>query len=779
MLRFSPLVRALLFYLCLIPASGGPLPAVEGAAVAVRGKVLDPARAPIAGARVGALANGNIVASTVTDSQGAFWLALSPGAYALEITAQGFGPASQALAVRGAESSEIELILEIAVRTDTLVVVDDTPYQAATISSVTKVPAPLRDVPQSITVVTRELMRDQLMLGIGDVVRYVPGITAIQGENNRDQLVIRGNSTSADFFVNGVRDDVQYYRDLYNLERVEALKGPNALIFGRGGAGGVVNRVTKEAGFTPLRELTLQGGAFGQKRFATDFDQPLNSKAAFRLNGVYESSGSFRDAVNLERYGVAPALTIAPSATTRLKVDYEHFRDRRVADRGVPSFRGRPADVGIDTFFGNPDDSRVLARVHIGSTTIEHQAGELNIQNHTLVGDYDRSYQNYVPGPVTPDRTQVQLSAYNNAAHRTNLFNQTDLVRRLATGRLRHTLVGGVEIGRQVTENLRNTGYFNNSATTVLVPYSDPRTDLPVVFRQSATDADNHVRTSVAGVYLQDHVVPSRWVQLIAGVRLSRFDLQYHNNRTREDLRRIDTFAAPRAGIVFKPATAISLYGSYGVSHLPSSGDQFSSLTAITQQVKPERFDNYEVGAKVDLRRALSFTAALYRLDRTNTRATDPNDPTRIVQTGSQRTNGCEIALSGSITRAWKVAGGYAYQHAFVTSATAAARAGAVVAQVPRHTVSMWHTYQVHPRIGFGLGLLHRSDMFAAIDDTVTLPGYARADAAVFFSITERMRLQANVENVLDRKYYVNADSNNNISPGSPRALRFGFIARF
>ena len=231
--------------------------------------------------------------------------------------------------------------------------------------------------------------------------------------------------------------------------------------------------------------------------------------------------------------------------------------------------------------------------------------------------------------------------------------------------------------------------------------------------------------------------------------------------------------------MVIKPIARMSLYGNYSVSYLPSSGDQFASLTTITQQVKPEKFSNYEVGLKWDLTRYLAFTTAIFRLDRTNTRSTDPNDPTRIVQTGSQRTNGFETGIQGSLTRHWKVAGGYSYQDAFVTSATAAARSGAQVGQVPHHNFSLWNNYQILPRLGAGLGLVNRSDMFAAIDNTVVVPSYTRADAAVFFSLTERIRLQANVENLLDRKYYANADNNTNISPGFPRAIRVGLTARF
>ncbi|HVF92651.1 MAG TPA: TonB-dependent siderophore receptor, partial [Blastocatellia bacterium] len=563
------------------------------------------------------------------------------------------------------------------------------------------------------------------------------------------------------------------------LDHVEVLRGPNAMIFGRGGGGGVINRVTKEAVFSPLREIMVLGGSYGNKRVAVDFDEPLNDKVAFRFNGMYENSDSFRDFFNLERYGLNPTVTILPGKRTKITLSYENFRDHRTADRGIPSFEGRPADTDISTFFGNPDESRVRALVNLGTATIEHQAGKLTIRNRAQLGGYDKFYQNFVPGAVTADKTLVALSSYNNATERLNIFNQTDLIYSLSTGRIRHTLLAGVEAGRQVTDNFRNTGFFNDSATSILVPYANPSIDTPVTFRQIATDADNHIRTNIGATYAQDQIELSRYVQVVAGLRLDHFDLRFHSNRTGEDLRRIDNLVSPRAGIIFKPVTSLSIYGNYSVSYLPSSGDQFSSLTTITQQVKPERFNNYEMGVKWDISNALSFTTAVYRLNRLNTRAVDPNDPTRIVQTGSTRTSGYELGLNGSVTRDWRIAGGYAHQDASITSDTIAAHAGARVAQVPRHTFSLWNNYQVSSRLGAGLGIVHRSDMFAAVDNMVTLPGYTRADAAVFFALTEKMRLQANVENLFDGKYYVNADGNNNISPGSPRAIRIGLTARF
>jgi catecholate siderophore receptor len=742
----------------------------------LRGRVVDPNHAGIPGADIWASGNGLPSASAVSDRNGDFSLTLDPGEYHVRVLAEGFSETTETVSVV-ANSQPVEIVLPVAASSASVTITDA--YGVSTIISATKTLTPLRDIPQSISVVTKEQIRDQSMSSVADVVTYVPGITSHQGENNRDQLVIRGNSTSADFFLDGVRDDVQYYRDLYNVERVEALKGPNSMMFGRGGGGGVINRVTKEAGFTSLHEITLQGGSFGNKRFSGDFDQPLGNKVALRLNGLYENSGSFRDHVDLERYGVNPTATFIVGPKTAVKISYEYFRDWRVADRGIPSFHGLPVDVPIETFFGNPDNSWVRANVNLASANIDHQAGRFNIHNRTVFGDYDRAYQNYVPGAVTANKNFVSISSYNNATKRNNIFNQTDVTFSASSGRVRHNLLTGAEFGRQLTDNFRNTGFFNNSTTTILAPLSNPEISTPITYRQSATDADNHIRTNIGATYVQDQIELNRYLQFVTGVRFDYFDLQFHNNRTGQDLRRIDRLASPRAGVIFKPVTALSIYANYGVAYLPSSGDQFSQLTTITQQVKPEKFSNYEFGAKWDVRRNLSLTTAVYRQDRTNTRATDPNDPTRILQTGSQRTNGYELGLNGFITSKWSIAGGYAYQDAFISSATVSAIEGAQVALVPHHSFSLWNNYKVIPRLALGLGIIRRSDMFAAVDNTVVLPGYTRADAAVFFSISEKWRLQANLQNLFDTQYYLNADGSNNISPGSSRGARVALIARF
>lgn len=614
------------------------------------------------------------------------------------------------------------------------------------------------------------------MQSLADVARYVPGAGMAQGEGNRDTIIMRGNSSTADFFVDGVRDDVEYFRDLYNVERVEALKGPNAMIFGRGGAGGVINRVTRQAQWGRTTELSLQGGSWGNARVSFDAGDAVNDTLALRLTGVYENSESYRDGFDLERYGVNPTAAIRLGENTLLRLSYEYYTYDRTADRGIPSLNGRPLRTDESIFFGDPRQSPTDATANMATVVIDHRFNEnVSLRNRTVYGDYDKFYQNVFPGAVNASASTVQIAAYNNAQQRENFFNQTDLTIDAKAGSMMHRLLVGVELGQQVTDNFRQTGYFNDTATNVQAPLGSPTISIPVTFRQSATDADNHGKAKIAAVYLQDQIEFSPNWQAVLGVRYDKFDVDFRNNRTGAKFESSDNLVSPRAGLIYKPVEPISLYASYSMTYQPRSGAQLSSLNLSNQALDPEEFENIEIGAKWDASEALSLTAAVFRLDRKNVVIPDPSDPTLSILVDGQRTEGVELGISGTITDAWSIQGGYAYQDGNLTDRLGGAR----LAQLPEHVISLWNKYQITPNWGVGLGVVYQSDMFAAADNAVTLSGFTRVDAAAFFKLNDRFRAQVNIENLLDREYYANADSNNNITPGSPLAVRVGLTASF
>lgn len=691
--------------------------------------------------------------------------AFSPAAQAQEATAEAAG------GHRPTDLDTVEVIGKV-----------DYGYVQKRSSSATRTDTDLNNVPQAITVVTQDLIRDQAMQNLADIVRYVPGATMAQGEGNRDTPVLRGNSSTADMFVDGMRDDTQYFRDLYNIERVEVLKGPNAMIFGRGGGGGVINRVSKVADWSTTRDATLQLGSWNKRRMAGDFGQPIGENAAFRVTGMVEDSESYRDGYEAERWGINPTFAFNLGEDTTVTLGYEHFEDERVADRGVPSipaaFNGRrlPVDTDPSTFFGDPDRSEATVDVDAFTALVEHYFDSgLVLRNRIRIADYDKFYQNVFPGSMSADGTQVQIAAYNNDTRRENAFNQTDLVYTI-DGRVRHTLLFGAELGRQETDNFRNTGFFGapgSNATSVLVPLTDPRYTGPLEFRQNGRDADNHSVAKVAAVFIQDQIEFSPQWQTILGVRYDRFDVDFRNNRTGETIEATDNLVSPRVGLVYKPIEPLSLYASYGMTYLPRAGDQLSSLNANNRAFDPEEFRNTEIGAKWDVAPGLSLTAAAYRLERTNVIASDPNDATRSILVDGQRIKGVELGLAGNITEAWSVMGAYAWQEGEIPGSNLEP------AQLPEQTASLWNRYDFNEHWGVGLGAIYRGELFASTSNAVGLRSYTRYDAAVFFDVNEHLELQLNIENLFDKKYFASAHNDNNITPGSPRAAYVTVNFRF
>lgn len=657
-------------------------------------------------------------------------------------------------------------------------------YQTKSIRSATKTDTLLQDLPQSVSVVPRALIQDAGLKSMTDVVRYVPGAGSAQGEGNRDTVVLRaGAGSTADFFVDGVRDDAQYFRDLYNIERVEVLKGPSAVIFGRGGSGGVINRVTRVADWSAEREFTVQTGSYNQRRATFDLGQGFADAVAGRVTGMYEYTDSYRDYVHLERAGVNPTMALKLGSQTQMLLSYEFFKDHRVADRGIPSQNGLPFDASDSAFFGDPSQSYADIKVNALGATLDHRFSDnLTLRNATRVAWYDKFYQNVFANTSVNAAGNYNISGYNNATDRTNLFNQTDLIWKTVTGPVKHTLLGGVELGRQLTSNLRQTASGFAGGTTVSA--SAPTVFRPATYASTATDGNNDGNVTIMAGYLQDQLEFSEQWLAIAGLRFDSFEVDFNDKRPAPSgsgkVYRYDGLVSPRAGLVYKPVKPLSLYASYSVTYLPVSGEQISSLSNLNMGLKPEQDTNYEVGAKWDVQPDLALTLALYQLQRQNFTVTDPSNPAQQINVDGTTTQGIELGVNGNLTKHWSVAGGYAYQNGtYDKNQSATVREGNRTANVPLNSVSLWNRYDFNSMWGAGLGLINRSSMYAATDNTVRLPGYTRVDGGVYFTLNPKFSAQLNLENLLDRGYYLNAHTNNNITSGAPLNARVSATYKF
>lgn len=718
-------------------------------------------------------------------------------------------------------------------------------YFAGGTSTATKTNTKIMDIPQSITIVTQQQLQDRNSLNLNQALTYVPGVTVAQGEGQRDQITIRGQPTTADFYTDGVRDDAEYYRDLYNIQAVEVLKGPSALIFGRGGGGGVVNRVTKKADGQTLRAIQFSTGSFGRKRVTVDVGQAINDQLAVRINGLFEQSYSYRDFFNMRRWGVNPTLTWRPLDKTFVTLSYEHYHDHRFLDRGIPSvnynrspgalaaqglgfgnfFPGYPAPTGRSTFFGNPSANYAKTDVDRAALTVEHTTDfGLNIKNQTVYANYEKFYANtyanapvsFTPGSVSFFGTNVstgcagtqppcvQLSGYDNETPRQNIFSQTDLTYTYQmTPDIKHVLLGGMEFGNQKSDANRNNARWLNPYTggaNLNTFYGYPTTYLPVVFNNP--NFRRHTDLNVASGYVQDQISITKYVDIIAGVRFDSYSLKFvntlQNPRPTLDNYYGQTLTnnvgkwSPRVGLIVKPFEQLSLYGSYTRSFLPAAGDQFTTLTVSQANLQPQGFENVEAGFKAEITPTLLFTGAIYNLNRSN-QPIQVNALYNVLT--NTRTVGGELAVVGNVTKEWEVSLGYGNQHAYVTSSDRVLGLGAgplfsekgkVVPSVPQNTFTFWNKYDVGTLMGFapgvfgvGSGVVYNSQFYAALDNAVIVPGYARWDGAVYVKLSENISGQVNVENILGANYYASAHNNNNIMPGAPRQAFVTVNAKF
>lgn len=639
----------------------------------------------------------------------------------------------------------------------------------------TKTGTPLIDVPQAISVLSREQLDDQGIDQLGQALRYVPGVVLGQGEGHRDQITLRGQNSTADFFLDGLRDDAQYYRSLYNVERVEVLRGANAMIFGRGGGGGVINRVSKSPVFQqPRASASASIDSFGAWTVATDIGAPLAEGVGLRLNATYEEFDNHRQDYAGHFIGITPTLGLRLGDATTFAVTYEYAEDHRTTDRGVPSQGGLPLKGYDETFFGTAEINQADVTAHLVHARLDHEfTDSLSVNLSGQFADYDKYYGNVFANSAVSAANTLTLSGYRTPSQRQNWVGQGNLVWKGVTGAIGHTLLLGFEAGDQDSSSTRANAVFPAGAVVALAE----RITFPAVtFGATSSSTESNVQT--LSVYAQDQIDIGAHVKLVFGLRYDDFRITSLNLINGFAGKRSDGKWSPRAGLIIKPQDNLSIYASFARSFLPQSGDQFTVLDATTQALAPEEFRNLEAGVKWDLTDRLAFTLAAYQLDRTNTRANDPVSG-NVVLTGSNRVSGIEAGLVGEVTPDLHITVGYALQDGEIRTTTTAAPAGRSLAQLPRHQASAWGRYDLSERFGVALGVVHQSSQFATISNAIRLPAFTRVDAALFFDLSEKVAIQLNVENLTDTDYFPSAHTDNNISPGEPINARLAVKIKF
>ena len=654
-----------------------------------------------------------------------------------------------------------------------------------------KTPTPILDVPQSLSIVSAEDIRARGFNSIGEVINYLPGVTTSQGEGHRDAVVFRGVRSTADFYIDGVRDDVQYFRPLYNLEQIEVLRGPNALLFGRGGTGGVLNRVTKKAqldeSFTASQ---VSADSLGEVGGQIDTNVVVNETVAFRVNAMLERLDNHRDFYDGERLGINPTLRIE-AGDSRFDLSYEYIDHQRFIDRGIPTgSNGRPVEAFQDIVFGDADVNTTELKAHLWRAAVQRTFSDTLKGNlSAFYGDYDKLYQNFYTSSYNQIASPgvVTLDGYVDTTTRENTILSGNLVGELETGGLDHTLLAGVEFistksnqdrwntfwdttqdDNEVFTISRNLGVLGGSGINALGNVTTNR------FDQDIND-DTRVSIDVTSLYLQDEIELTDHFRLVAGLRYDTFDIDVLNVVADDVRSRKDSEVSPRLGLVYKPIEALSIYASYSESFLPRSGEQFANINGNNDKLGPNTFGNREVGLKYDFDSGLSFTAAMFEIEQRSPQVAD-NDPATLDVIESQ-IDGFELQLQGRVNDVWTVSAGYSALDG--EQVNRQGPTGLTPRELPDSTFSIWNQFAVLERLDIGLGLTHQSESFINNSNTAVLPSYTRVDAALSYDWSPATRIQLNIENATDELYFPNAHSTHQASVGAPINVRLSINTTF
>jgi catecholate siderophore receptor len=646
--------------------------------------------------------------------------------------------------------------------------------------SLPKLTEPLVDTPQSIDTISEQLLKDRAVTNLNDALRSVPSITIGAGEFKSlgTSPTIRGFVARTDMFIDGQRDIGDYYRDPFNMEEIQVLEGPASILFGRGSTGGVINQVSKMPGLTGFISGALTLGTDLTRRATVDIDEPLpdlGPGAAMRITAMgHDSKVAGRDVAEQSRYGFAPSLALGLGTPTRLTFSYFHQLADDVPDYGLPYFGTQPANVPRQNFYGFTSDY-LKTGTDIATMKVEHDFMDgITVRNQLRYAYYTENFRFTEPLiaatiPLTTPLSSVMVTRNVNSGvgTQTMLWDQADGTVHFDTGFVQHTLVAGIEGGRETAKP-----EFDNSTGVPSVPLLAPNPNVPFTatstFPRFKTDTG---ADSFAAYALDTLKLDPQW-EVSGGVRWDYFGLVYKDQNfstttpglvTRTDnIPRIDRMFSYRGSLVYKPETNGSVYFSYGTSFNPS-GEELSFVTSSRSfnisnaDLSPERNKNIEVGTKWDLfNNRLALTGAVFRAEKDNARVPDPTNAVLNVLAGDFRVDGFELGATGRITENWQIQAGYSYLDSHVIkSAAGAAPVGSPLMNTPKDSFTVWTTYVLGDGFEIGGGGRYVSSQFTQnVPPIKTVPSFWTFDMMGKYALSEKLSLQLNVTNVFDKYYY-------------------------
>ena len=653
-------------------------------------------------------------------------------------------------------------------------------YRLPTASTATKTDTPLRDVPQAIQVIPRQVLEDQQVRRLNEALQNAPGVIVNNSERSAfEGFTIRGFS-NRNIIRNGLRDDTNVTTNvnIENIEQIEVLRGPASVLFGQGGAGGTVNIVTKKPQSTPYYFIEGTIGSFDTYGGSIDFTGPLNDDRTllYRLNASAFRTDTFVDFFETERYFIAPSFTWLMGKNTELTLEAEYSNQKQPNDRGLPAvgtvLPNPNGKLPINRFIGEPFDeidknNRQSLRI---GYNFEHRFSE----NWEFRNNFNFSYlsveQNSLfPSALLENNRTLERGLFIGEFAQQAYNLDTNIVGNFKTGSIEHKLLFGVDLSRDVSyQEGRN-----------LLRELDPIDIFNPIYRRESAGADLEVfpdaptTSEGLGIYLQDQISLLENLKLVLGGRFDIVTQKLEDSLGETTSFQQDEAFSPRIGIVYQPSQAISLYANYSRSFQQVTGTTFDN-----RLFEPERGTQYEVGMKVDWANNLSSTIALYQITRSNVLTTDFRDPTgnSSIQTGEQRSRGIELDITGEIAPGWKIIGGYAYTDAQVTEDNNNILEGNRINNVPEHAFSLWSRYDIQQGnlqgLGFGLGLFYVGERQGDLDNTFSLPSYVRTDAALFYR-RNNFRAALNFQNLFDNEYFETAESDLRVFPGAPRTIKF------